>query len=70
MHDISLDIMKGEFVGILGSNGSGKTTLLKIMDGLIKDFRGTVRLDDAEIRKLSPKDIYRKVAPDKGGWGG
>lgn len=61
MHDISLDIMKGEFVGLLGSNGSGKTTLLKIMDGLIKDFRGTVRLDDAEIRKLSPKDIYRKV---------
>jgi cobalt/nickel transport system ATP-binding protein len=61
MHEIMLDIRKGEFVGILGSNGSGKTTLLKIMDGLIKDFIGSVYLDGSEIRKLSPKEIYRKV---------
>lgn len=61
MSGISLSIRNGEFAGILGANGSGKTTLLKIMDGLIKDFKGTVHLDGAEIRRLSPKDIYRKV---------
>lgn len=61
MEDIRLDIGRREFAGILGSNGSGKTTLLKIMDGLIKDFKGTVLLDGVEIRALSPKDIYRKV---------
>ncbi len=61
MSGISLDIIKGEFAGILGSNGSGKTTLLKIMDGLIKDIKGSVRLDDSDIKKLSPKEIYRKV---------
>lgn len=61
MSGISLDIKKGEFAGILGSNGSGKTTLLKIMDGLIKDIKGNVRLDDSDIKKLSPKEIYRKV---------
>ncbi|MDH4232861.1 MAG: ATP-binding cassette domain-containing protein [Nitrospirota bacterium] len=61
MSDIDLEIKKGEFTGILGSNGSGKTTLLKIMDGLIKDFNGKAFLDGAEIRKLSPKEIYRKV---------
>jgi cobalt/nickel transport system ATP-binding protein len=59
--EISLDVMKGEFSGILGSNGSGKTTLLKIMDGLIKDFKGSVLLDGADVRKLSPKEIFRKV---------
>jgi cobalt/nickel transport system ATP-binding protein len=59
--DIHLDIGRGEFVGILGSNGSGKTTLLKVMDGLIKDYRGTVLLDGADVRKLSPKQIYQKV---------
>lgn len=59
--DICLEIRKGEFVGILGSNGSGKTTLLKIMDGLFKDFKGRVLLDGTDIKKLSPKDIYRKV---------
>jgi cobalt/nickel transport system ATP-binding protein len=58
---MALDIEKGEFDGILGSNGSGKTTLLKIMDGLIRDVRGSVHLDGSDIRKLSPKEIYRKV---------
>ncbi len=58
---IDLDIARGEFAGILGYNGSGKTTLLKIMDGLIRDFRGTVLLDGEDIRKLAPKEIYRKM---------
>lgn len=59
--DINLDVKRGEFMGILGSNGSGKTTLLKIMDGLLKDYKGDVFLDGADIRKLSPREIYRKV---------
>jgi cobalt/nickel transport system ATP-binding protein len=61
MTDIRFDVRKGEFAGILGSNGSGKTTLLKIMDGLLKDFKGTILLDGADIKRLSPKEIYRKV---------
>ncbi|MCL4490387.1 MAG: ATP-binding cassette domain-containing protein [Nitrospirae bacterium] len=61
LSDIHLEIKRGEFIGILGSNGSGKTTLLKIMDGLIKDFKGCVQLDGKDIRKLSPKEIYKKV---------
>ncbi len=59
--DVNLQIREGEFAGILGSNGSGKTTLLKIMDGLLKNFAGTVCLDGTEIRKLSPREIYKKV---------
>lgn len=61
MNEINLDIRKGEFAGILGSNGSGKTTLLKIMDGLIKDFQGTVHLDGRDVKKLSPREIFSKV---------
>ncbi len=61
MSAMTLEIGKGEFTGILGSNGSGKTTLLKIMDGLIKDIKGSVHLDGSDIRRLSPKEIYRKV---------
>lgn len=61
MSEINLDIKKGEFAGILGSNGSGKTTLLKIMDGLIKDFKGNVLLDGSDMRKLSPKEIFSRV---------
>jgi cobalt/nickel transport system ATP-binding protein len=61
MRDIKFDVLAGEFVGILGSNGSGKTTLLKVMDGLLKDFKGAITLDGIDIKKLSPKEIYRKV---------
>lgn len=61
MGEISLDVKEGEFCGILGSNGSGKTTLLKLMDGLLKTHAGAVRLDGEDIRKLTPRDIYRKV---------
>ena len=61
LSDIRFSVAKGEFCGILGSNGSGKTTLLKIMDGLIKDFSGTVTLDGKDVRKLHPRDIYRKM---------
>ncbi len=58
---ISLEIGRGDFVGILGSNGSGKTTLLKIMDGLIKVFQGTVLLDGENLKTLAPREIYKKV---------
>ena len=61
LHDISVEIRKGEFTGILGSNGSGKTTLLKVMDGLIKDYDGINLLDGTNIKNLSARDIYQKV---------
>jgi cobalt/nickel transport system ATP-binding protein len=61
LSDISLEVMQGEFCGILGSNGSGKTTLLKVLDGIVKEFSGTVLLDGDEIRRLSPRAIYGKM---------
>jgi cobalt/nickel transport system ATP-binding protein len=61
LSDIRLDLSRGEFTGILGSNGSGKTTLLKIMDGLIREYRGSVLLDGQDVLKLHARDIYRKV---------
>jgi len=61
LSNIDLQVRRGEFIGILGANGSGKTTLLKVIDGLLKGCEGSVRLDGKEIRKLAPKEIYRKV---------
>ena len=61
LSNISLGVAAGDFIGILGYNGSGKTTLLNVMDGLNKDFQGTVLLDGADIRGLTPKEIYRKM---------
>jgi len=61
LSDISLDIAKGEFIGLLGANGSGKTTLLRAMDKLLKGVEGSVSLCGVDIRTLSPREIYKKV---------
>ena len=34
VHEVSLEIGKGEFVGIVGPNGSGKTTLFNVISGV------------------------------------
>lgn len=44
LEDVNLLIEKGSFTGIIGPNGGGKTTLLKLMLGLIKPWKGQVKL--------------------------
>ncbi|MDE6886530.1 MAG: ABC transporter ATP-binding protein [Helicobacteraceae bacterium] len=44
LNDVSLEIKKGEIIGLLGPNGSGKTTLIKIISGLINNYEGRVLL--------------------------
>src|SRR5690554_2114035 len=42
--DVSLEVKKGDYLGIIGPNGSGKTTLLKTMLGLIPKYSGSVKI--------------------------
>ena len=42
LQDVSFDVHKGEFFGIVGRNGSGKSTLLKIMAGIYRPDAGKV----------------------------
>lgn len=44
LREVNLRIEQGEFLAILGPNGSGKTTLLKLMLGILKPTRGTIRV--------------------------
>ncbi|MBA3382488.1 MAG: ABC transporter ATP-binding protein [Actinobacteria bacterium] len=45
LRDVSLDVGRGEAVGLIGRNGSGKTTLLRIVAGIIKPTTGRVRAE-------------------------
>ena len=44
LKSISLDINRGDYLGIIGPNGSGKTTLLKIILGLLRPSTGSVKI--------------------------
>jgi len=43
LRNVSLDVCKGESLGIVGPNGAGKSTLLKVISGVIKPAEGSVR---------------------------
>ena len=52
IHDVTLEIGKGEFVSLLGSNGAGKTTLFRTIAGVLKPSSGMVEFDGAAINRL------------------
>ncbi len=52
LHDISFDIHRGDYLGIIGPNGSGKTTLLKIMLGLLRPESGTIKLFGKDLKNF------------------
>ena len=61
LHNVSLRIMPGEHVVILGRTGSGKTTLQKLMLGLYQPAEGVARIDGIDLRQLDPADLRRNV---------
>lgn len=48
LKNISFDIPKGSVFGFLGPSGAGKTTTQKLITGLLKDYQGSVLIDDKE----------------------
>jgi len=57
LKNITLEIKKEEFIGILGASGSGKSTLMHIMGLLESPTAGKVFLDEKDISKLSDDSI-------------
>lgn len=54
---ISLNIARGEFVGIVGSSGSGKSTLLNLLAGLDTPTSGSIAVGDTVLSALSRRDL-------------
>lgn len=60
--DITLEIPRGSFVGLVGPNGSGKSTLLKTIYRVHRANQGTVYLNSREMTQLSNREIARQMA--------
>lgn len=55
VNDLSIEIMEGEFLGIIGHTGSGKSTLVQMLNGLITPTSGKVLLRDKDINENKKK---------------
>lgn len=56
---ISLDLMGGQIVTVLGANGAGKTTILKTISGVIAPQMGTIAFEGRQIAGMEPDKVVR-----------
>ena len=55
LRDVAFTVASGSVVALLGRNGAGKTTLLRILAGLAKPSKGSVKIYGAEVREESTR---------------
>lgn len=60
LHGVSLDIRKGETLGLLGRNGMGKSTLIRSLLGHVKQRNGHISLFGHDISKARPNEVSRQ----------
>ena len=60
LHGVSLEVGRGEVIGLLGRNGVGKSTTLKSVMGLVRPARGRITFEGREITGLAPHQLARQ----------
>ena len=63
LDDVTFNITKGKIVGLLGPNGSGKTTLIKLINDLLKEDSGSIKVEGLDLGVETKKLI--SYLPDK-----
>ena len=59
---VSIEIGRGDLVGLLGPNGSGKTTMLKLIGGMLRPLHGSVEFENRRLADWPRRDIARRIA--------
>jgi len=57
--DISFNVERGEFIGVMGPSGSGKTTLLNTISTIDEVSSGHIYLDNQDLTEITPKKIAK-----------
>ncbi|ANZ65450.1 glycine/betaine ABC transporter ATP-binding protein [Secundilactobacillus paracollinoides] len=61
VEDFNLEIEKGEFVCFIGTSGSGKTTTMRMINRMLQQTSGTIKIDGKDISELDPVKLRRKI---------
>jgi ATP-binding cassette subfamily B protein len=61
LKDITLDLLPGRTVALVGRSGSGKTTLIKLIAGLLEPTEGTIFFDNVDLKTLNYRDVRRHI---------
>jgi HlyB family type I secretion system ABC transporter len=61
LKEITLDIVPGRMVALVGRSGCGKTTLIKLIAGLLEPTEGTILFDHVDLKTLNYRDVRRNV---------
>ncbi|MDY8106380.1 ABC transporter ATP-binding protein [Pediococcus pentosaceus] len=59
--DFNLDVEKGEFICFIGTSGSGKTTTMRMINRMLKQSSGTIKINGQDIAKMDPVKLRRKI---------
>jgi iron complex transport system ATP-binding protein len=59
LRDISFNVERKDFLGIIGKNGAGKSTLLKILSKLLDSYKGNVLIDNKNLKSFKSKDFAK-----------
>ena len=59
LHDLSLEVKRGELVSLIGANGAGKTTTLKAISGVLAATGGRISFEGEDITRASPRRILQ-----------
>ena len=60
LKDVSIDVRRGEVVGLIGENGAGKSTLMKILSGVYQPDRGDILIGGRRSRLANAADAARQ----------
>jgi len=60
LRGVDLAVQANEIVAVLGANGAGKSTLNRVLSGVLRPWRGSIRFADAPIERAPPAEIVRR----------
>jgi len=61
LHDIDLDVARGEFLAVVGANGAGKTSLIQAIAGVVPPPRGSVHLGGLDVGRTDIRTLSSQI---------